>query len=155
RTGAAAMTSQQQIDAIMEHGFTERQSAFLQTVLLHAGVCVPRQYCAFAGISYGQVSRDFFAKLSARKMATRYGGGANGGSIFHIHRKSLYRAIGEANSRLRRRGTVTRAIERLMVLDAVLAKRDIRWFATEEEKVEYCVDRRGLNATELPSSTYA
>src|SRR5262249_7172637 len=121
--GAAQMTTQERIDAIVAQGFTPRQAAFVLTVLLHSGVCVPRQYCAFVGTVWGKVARDFFRKLSDRKLATMYAGGASGGSIFHIHRKSLYRAIGETNSRLGRRGTVTRAVERLMVLDAVLANR--------------------------------
>jgi hypothetical protein len=32
--------------------FTERQARFLVTVMLHAGVCVPRQYASFAGVAY-------------------------------------------------------------------------------------------------------
>ena len=39
-TGASTLRSE---------GFTERQAAFLVTVMLHAGVCMVRQYCAFAG----------------------------------------------------------------------------------------------------------
>ncbi len=31
-------------------GFTERQAGVLVTVMLHAGVCIGRQYCAFARI---------------------------------------------------------------------------------------------------------
>src|SRR5207253_10445672 len=41
----------------------------------------------------------------------------------------------------------------LMVLDGVLARRDVQWCATEDEKVEYCV-RCGLQKTDLPSLTY-
>ena len=36
--------------AIAAFGFTERQARFLVTVMLHSGVFVERQYCAFAGI---------------------------------------------------------------------------------------------------------
>jgi len=148
------MTTQERVNALMAHGFTQRQAVFVAMVLLHSGVCVPRQYCAFVGTGWGQVARDFFDKLSDRKLATMYPGGASGGSIFHLHRKSLYRAIGEPNSRLGRRGTVTRAVERLMVLDAVLANRDIPWLATENEKIDYFTQQRGLALAELPSLTY-
>jgi hypothetical protein len=41
-------------------GFTERQARFLVIVLLHAGFCLGRQYCRFAGIARGQVMHDFF-----------------------------------------------------------------------------------------------
>ncbi len=40
--------------AIAAFGFTERQARFLVTVMLHSGVFVERQYCAFAGIGHGQ-----------------------------------------------------------------------------------------------------
>ena len=36
------MTWQERVDNVARHGFTERQSAFLVTVMLHAGVCVAR-----------------------------------------------------------------------------------------------------------------
>ena len=36
------------IRAVAKHGFTERQAGFLVTVMLHSGVCVGRQYCAYA-----------------------------------------------------------------------------------------------------------
>ena len=36
--------------------FTERQARFLVEVMIHAGVFVPRQYGAFAGIVHGQMS---------------------------------------------------------------------------------------------------
>lgn len=43
------MTSDERIDHVAAHGFAKRQAGFLTTVLLHGGVCVQRQYCAFAG----------------------------------------------------------------------------------------------------------
>jgi hypothetical protein len=39
--------------AVAAFGFTERQARFLVTVMLHSGVFVERQYCAFAGIVHG------------------------------------------------------------------------------------------------------
>jgi len=50
------MTLDARVNAIARFGFTERQSRFLVTVLLHAGVCVPRQYATFAGTAYGHKS---------------------------------------------------------------------------------------------------
>jgi hypothetical protein len=148
------MTFAEQVRGVAEYGFTERQASFLVTVLLHAGVCVPRQYWTFAHISRGQVSSDLFLKLLRQRFATMYTGGANGRPVFHIHHKGLYRAIGEPDSRFRKRGTLTRGIERLMVLDSVLAKREIPWLATETQKVEYFVHRRGFGTDDLPSATF-
>ena len=59
------------VTAVAGFGFTERQARFLVTVMVHSGVFLERQYCAFAGISHGQKSHDFAAKLTARRFATR------------------------------------------------------------------------------------
>ncbi len=57
------MTFEERVEAVTTFGFTERQAAFLVTVMLHAGVCLGRQYCTFAGIAYGQKMHDFFERL--------------------------------------------------------------------------------------------
>src|SRR5882672_6415653 len=109
------------------HGFTDRQAAFLVTVMLHAGVCVGRQYCAFAGIPHGRKVCDFFDSLVTRGYATARPCGHHRARLFHIHHKPLYRAVGEPDNRHRRPTTLPRAIERLMILDAVLAERQRTW----------------------------
>jgi predicted site-specific integrase-resolvase len=50
--------------------FAQRQARFLVTVMLHSGVCLLRQYTAFAGIVHGQKTRKFFAKLVKHRYAT-------------------------------------------------------------------------------------
>src|SRR5882672_3953973 len=110
-------------------GFSDRQANFVQTVMLHAGVCLGRHYCTFARIAYGQKMHDFFRLLLARGYATARACGHNRARVYHIHYKPLYRAIGEPNSRHRRPMPLPRAIERLMVLDAVLADRERTWLA--------------------------
>ena len=57
--------------------------------------------------------------------------------IFHVHHKPLYAAIGEPDNRNRRRVTVDRTIERLMILDGVLADRSVTWLGSEREKRRY------------------
>jgi len=148
------MTDSERIAAIAGYGFTTRQASFLLTVLLHGGVCVPRQYCTFAGIAWGQVVANFFASLTARRFATVYPWAQRGGQVFHLHHKALYRAVGEPDSRYRRRGNVERAVERLMVLDAVLMRRSLTWLATERDKVAYCLNDRQLAHEDLPALTF-
>ena len=131
------MTREERVRATAALGFTERQAGFLVTVMLHAGVCVGRQYCAYSRITYGQKAVDFFRLLLARGYATARPTGTASGRLFHIHNKRLYRAIGEPDNRHRRPTTLPRAIERLMVLDAVLTDRDANWLATEREKVSH------------------
>ena len=58
------------IDAVASFGLTDRQARFLVKVMLHSGLFVGRQYCAFAGITHGQKVHDFVEKLLARRLAT-------------------------------------------------------------------------------------
>jgi hypothetical protein len=66
------MTFAERVHQVTTLGFLDRHARFLVTVLLHAGVCVGRQYCAFAGIRRGQVMHDFFTDLVGRGFATAY-----------------------------------------------------------------------------------
>jgi hypothetical protein len=112
--------------------------------MLHAGVFVGRQYAGFAGITHGQKVHDFIENLLVRRLVTPIELGSTGRTrIFHVHYKPLYAAIGEPDNRNRRRVTVDRAIERLMVLDAVLADQSVTWLGSEREKRRYFRERLG------------
>jgi hypothetical protein len=112
--------------------------------MLHAGVFVGRQYAAFAGITHGQKVHDFIEKLLVRRFATPIALGSTGRTrIFHVHHKPLYAAIGEPDDRNRRRITIDRAIERLMILDGVLADQSVTWLGSEREKRLYFKQRLG------------
>ena len=129
---------------LVPFGFTERQARFLATVMLHSGVFVGRQYAAFAGITHGQKVHDFIEKLLVRRFVTPIELGSTGRTrIFHVHYKPLYAAIGEPDNRNRRRVTIDRAIERLMILDGVLADRSVTWLGSEREKRRYFKQRLG------------
>jgi hypothetical protein len=133
-----------QASSIAPFGFTERQLRFLSTVMLHSGVFVGRQYAAFADITHGQKVHDFLERLLVRRFVTPIELGSTGRTrIFHVHHKPLYAAIGEPDNRNRRRVTIERAIERLMVLDAVLADRSVTWLGSEREKRRYFRERLG------------
>jgi hypothetical protein len=110
------MTAEERVKAVAEFGFTERQARFLVTVMLHAGVCVPRQYAAFAGTAYGHNVTKFFDKLVQRGYATAGGCLHNRAELFHIHHQALYRAIGQPQSRYRRPVSARQAIDRVMML---------------------------------------
>jgi hypothetical protein len=148
------MTHAERCAAVVAMGFTPRQAAFLVTVMIHAGVCVPRQYTSFAGIVFGQKTRDFFAALTRRGMATAYPCWRGVGRLYHVHHKGLYRAIGEPDNRHRRAVTVGRAIERLMALDVVLGDRSPAWLGTEREKTAYFTERCGIDAADLPALVF-
>jgi hypothetical protein len=131
------MTDAERGKAVVKHGFTPRQAAFLVTVTLHAGVCLMRQYCTFARLAFGQSTRDFFKQLVERGFATPCPCARQTAHLYHVQHKALYRAIGEPNSRLRRPVPMARAVERLMLLDAVLADPQLAWLATERDKLAH------------------
>jgi hypothetical protein len=128
------MESQDRIAAVVKLGFTERQARFLVLVMQHSGVCLLRQYSAFAGIVHGQKTRKFFAKLVSRRFATAYACRHNRGRVYHVHHKALYRAIGETDSRHRRPLSPDRIIQGLATLDAVLATPTTEYLSTADER---------------------
>jgi hypothetical protein len=138
------------VQTVAKKGFTERQARFLVLVARHSGVCVMRQYAAFAGIVFGHKTRKFFAKLESLGWVTTYDCAHNRARIYHLRHRDLYAAIGEPESRLRRPPAVPRARERLMVLDIILEHPDIVWRATPEEKVAHLTTLTRVPLEDLP-----
>jgi hypothetical protein len=148
------MTHAERVSAVAALGFTERQAAFLVLVMLHSGVCLGRQYCAFAGIVRGQKMADFFRKLAARRYATPYPCGHNKARIYHVHNAKLYDAIGQRDVRFRKRSALARTIERVMMLDHIIAHRNFTWLGAEHDKVAHFVTTTSLRREELPRLTF-
>jgi hypothetical protein len=123
--------------AVVKFGFSERQARFLVTVMLHAGVCVPRQYAVFAGTAYGHKVTRFFDKLVERRYATASDCLHNRAALYHIQHQALYRAIGQPQSRYRRPVSARQAIDRVRLLDGVISHPELTWLATEDDKVAF------------------
>ncbi len=124
--------------AVAGFGFTERQARFLVEVMIHSGAFVPRQYCSFAGIVHGQKTHDFLKRLVERGYAVPIQiGPLHRGRLFHVRHKPLYAAIGQTDNRHRKPAPLARLVERLMILDAVLADRTVIWLGTEADKVAF------------------
>jgi hypothetical protein len=132
---SADQATTERAKALVPFGLTERQARFLVTVMLHSGVFVGRQYAAFAGVTHGQKVHDFLERLLLRRFVTPIELGSTGRTrIFRVHHKPLYTTIGEPDNRNRRRVTIDRTIERLMILDGVLDDRSVTWLGTEGPK---------------------
>ena len=145
------------VHALRPFGLTSRQARFLVTVMAHSGSFLERQYCAFAGIARGQNSRDFVAGLVAHGYATAIThGSVRRGRIYHVHHKPLYEAIGEPDNRHRKPQTIGRLVQRLMILDGVLADRNCWWMGPERDKRSYFATTRqtGLSAPEYPQIAF-
>src|SRR5262249_49776749 len=143
------MTFADRVTAVGGMGFTDRQASFLVHVMLHSGVCLGRQYCAFARIVRGQKMVDFFQKLVGKRFATAYRCGHNKAHVYHVHHIKLSAAIGEPHARFRKRTALARAIERLMILDHVIAHRETTWLGAEQDKLAYFLTR-SVPRAELP-----
>ncbi len=145
------------VEALRPFGFTERQARFLVTVMAHSGSFLERQYCTFAGIARGQNSRAFVARLVDRGHATAIThGSVRRGRIYHVHHKPLYEAIGEPDDRHRKSQTIRRMVQRLMILDGVMADRNCWWMGTERDKRSYFATTRqaGRSAPEYPQIAF-
>jgi hypothetical protein len=103
----------------------------------HSGVCLPRQYAAFAGIAYGHKTTAFLAKLKANRIASACRCFHNRAMVYHVHHRALYHAIGEPHSRLRRPVPAGAIASRLTVLDAVVANPEMVWLVDEVEKLAH------------------
>ena len=144
------MTFNARVEAVEAMGFTTRQAAFLVHVALHSGYCLRRQYAAFAGLAYGKNVRGFLDALVTKRLAGRFRIRADRGHLYHLHARTLYRVLGHEDCRNRREGSAALIARRLMILDYVLAHRDVEWLATEEDKVEVFTKRFNLSRADLP-----
>jgi hypothetical protein len=154
-SGAKVMTFEERVHALAPIGLPRRQTEFLVRVALHGGYCLQRQYDAFTGRAHGQIACDFFDRLVTWGLATRVQFARHRGGIYHLHAKSLYRAIGQGDNRNRRQATPAHIARKLMVLDYVLAARSRGWLATEQDKVALFTTRFGLATIDLPHRRYA
>lgn len=150
------MTLEERTKAIAAKGYTDRQARFLVTVMLHSGVCVVRQYCAFSGITRGRKTQDFFANMIDRGHASSATDAHGRVRAFHVHNRGLYEVIGEPHNRNRKPVSVASAVERLMILDAVLESPKVEWLATERDKLAHFTRALGTSfrRSDLPHLTF-
>lgn len=150
------MTLEERTKALAAKGYTDRQAQFLVTVMLHSGVCVVRQYCAFSGITRGRKTQDFFGSLIDRGHASSANDAHGKIRAFHVHNRGLYEVIGEPHNRNRKPVSVAAAVERLMVLDAVLDSPKVEWLGTERDKLAHFTRVLGtsIRRSDLPHLTF-
>lgn len=131
------MTATERVHAVVDYGFTEREARFLVLVMRHSGLCIKRQYAAYAGIANGgDRCNALFAKLVRRGFATVADCIHHRARLYHVHHKPLYHAIGEPDNRYRRTVPARAAAERLVRLDAALMDPDLDWLTMPSEKVD-------------------
>src|SRR5581483_10456846 len=113
-----------------------------------------RQYERFAGLHSGKSVRDFLDGLVTRKWATPTAPRPDRGYVYHLYSRPLYRALGAEHSRNRRPTDPAQITRKLMLLDYVLSRPDVRWYATEEDKVQLFTDTFAVPTIALPRRLY-
>lgn len=141
------------VSAIQTLGYTADESRFLYIVATHSGYFVPRQFIAFAGVSWGKRSQHFTEKLESRGHVTwrEY---QDVGGVYHLFSKTLYRLINRENLRNRRRHSTEFIRTRLVLLDFVIANQAHNYLETERHKLSYFCEELGIPTKDLPAKAY-
>ncbi len=133
--------------AIEALGYPPREAAFLACVSRHGGYFLRRQFAAAADVRQGDAVVQFTRRLLAAHHATCHTF-ARRTHVYHLASHALY-GSDDARPGDRRRRPALAIKVRLMALDYVLSRPDLRFLAGERERLAYC-DQLGLDRTLLP-----
>lgn len=140
------------VAALESLGYTEREAAFLYLVAAHSGYFLRRQFNYFIDRHKGFLAHRFLEKAHAAGHIETidYGQGLY---IYHLFAKPIYRLLGNADSQNRRRKGDGMIRARLMALDYVLENDGDHYLVSEEERLRFFTDVRGIHAESLSSSS--
>jgi hypothetical protein len=144
------MTIENQIRTIQALGYSQPEAQFLRLVALHSGYFVRRQFLRYMGAQRGKRAQDFIDELIGRGHACRevFRGDRH---LFRLQSKVIYEALGEQDNRNRREHQPSTVRLRLMGLDFILEHPGYRYLMTQEEKLSYLFDQRGIDPQKLPA----
>jgi hypothetical protein len=137
------MTNEERIFALQSCGYTHRQAKFLCTVALHSGYFLRRQYHRFLGQKPGASAE----RLIQRGLANGHiqiHGSANRTLIYHLGARSVYEMLADEDNPNQRWRQPSSVKTKLMGLDFVLAHPQLRYLATEDEKLDFFCSTLGL-----------
>ncbi len=148
------MTIDSQIQAIQALGYNQQEAHFLRLVALHSGYFVRRQFVRATDSRRGKRDQDFIDRLVARGHAVRETFREDR-HLFRIQSKVVYEALGEEDNRNRREHQPSTVRARLMGLDFILEHPHHHYLATQQEKLSYFLEERGIgDETMLPARCF-
>lgn len=149
-----ALTNPERIKALQHFGYHEREAFFLSLAALHGGYFLRRQYADFIGSCDGGNVAQLIEKTldQGHAEAATYKANVH---VYHLVARRFYAALGQEDSRNRRRKELVTIKAKLMGLDFVLAHPQEEYMATEQEKVEFFCTRLGIHREALPTKRYA
>ena len=139
-----------QVELLMEFGYTEPEAQFLYVVATHSGYFILRQYLNFTGAHRGKRSSQFARKIlnNGHASVRDYMGY---GSIYHLFSRTLYGQIEKGNLRNRRAHSFEFIRTRLVLLDFILANREVEYLETEPDKIRFFCDKLSVAKEFLPA----
>jgi hypothetical protein len=133
------------ITALQSLGYTQREASFVYLVAVHSGYFLRRQFDYFIDRHRGGIVSRFLEKVRlnghVQLLDSRHGR-----QVYHLFHKPLYRLTGDANSQSRRVKGDADVRTRLMKLDYVLENDQDHYLPSDEEKLRFFTDMRGINA---------
>jgi hypothetical protein len=136
------------VAALASLGYTEREAAFLYLVAAHSGYFLRRQFNYFIDRHKGFLAHRFLEKAhdAGHVETIDYG---QGFYIYHLFSKPIYRLLGNAESQNRRRKGDGMIRSRLMALDYVLENDAEHYFVSEEDRLHFFTEVRGIHSESL------
>jgi hypothetical protein len=133
-----------QITAIQSLGYTQREASFLYLVAVHSGYFLRRQFDYFIDRHRGGIVSRFLEKVRlnghVQLLDSRHGR-----QVYHLFHKPIYRLTGDADSQNRRVKGDADVRARLMKLDYVLENDQDHYFPSDEEKLHFFTEMRGID----------
>ena len=140
-----------QVAALMAHGWTRREAEWLALVCLHSGVFLRSQYLAFIGRTNPAFAHRFMRRC--RKYAVEQPWQGSRLRLCRIASRRLYRVLGVEHIRHRRPAAPKVLLRRLLSLDYLLERPRTSWLPTEAEKVN-ALTEAGIARDVLPRRLY-
>ncbi|HKD06465.1 MAG TPA: hypothetical protein VKB79_11235 [Bryobacteraceae bacterium] len=148
------MTDEDRVRNLKTFGYTDREAGFLVQAALHSGYFLRRQFCAAIGRKLGKAPDAFISRLRNEKhvkeIDMRYRR-----RVYSLCSKVMFEALGEPDNRNRRSHDAQTIKARLMALDYVLGRTEMRWFPTEADKVQLFTEDFGIEKAHLPVWRYS
>lgn len=145
------------IAALTEFGYTTREAEFLCIVAAHSGFFLQRQFMQFVDVAGRGPATYFLKKALERRHVREHLPERGTQKVYHLFSRTVYAAIGKANSRHRRPGRyglLEKAAVRITGLDFVLAHLDHHYLEEESDKARYFTETQEIPMESLPTKVF-
>jgi hypothetical protein len=151
---AIHLTENERLKALARFGYSQIEARFLTIAALHSGYFLRRQAEEFLHRNSDSSAPDMIEKVFRNNHATAVAYDRNT-HLYHLCTRPFYAALGEEDNRNRRVRECSTIKNKLMALDFVLAQKDVRFLATECEKMLHFTGTLGVTESCLPCRTYS